>query len=320
MTSIGTLEPVDLREAWPDEARDFTHWLASRAGLDSLQSVLGVDLELVGKEISVGTFSVDVVAKIVSEGIEDEEDEDRLVIIENQLELTNHDHLGKLITYAAGQRAHTAVWIAKSFRDEHRQALDWLNENSMGIAFFALEIQLLRIGGSLPAPQFKVISRPNEWTKAVRASQAKEPSNLRLDQLHFWEDLVEYGNSQGGTTLVARKPRPQQWYEIAVGKKDFRISLTAITQPRKVGCEIFIAGENAKTYYERLLSMKEEIESKLGYALDWQELHGRIGSRIAVYKKGSIENKVEWPDLIKWLFEKAAEFHRVFAPIIKELD
>ena len=320
MTNIGTLETVDLREAWPNEAQDFTHWLASTAGLDALGNILGVALELVGKEISAGTFNVDVVAKVVSEGLEDGDDEERLVIIENQLEITNHDHLGKLITYAAGQGADIAVWIAKSFREEHRQAIDWLNETSTEGAFFALEIQLLRIGDSLPAPQFKVISRPNEWTKAVRASQTKQPSNLKLDQLHFWEELVQYGNSQGDTTLVARKPRPQQWYEIAVGRKDFKISLTAITQPRQVGCEVFISGENAKVYFEKLLSSKSRIEGMLGYALEWQELQGRIGSRIAIRRKGSIDNEQERPELIKWLYEKASEFYRVFSPIIKGLD
>src|SRR3972149_472571 len=148
MNKIGLLKPVNLREILPDEARDFTPWLATEEGLALLAEVLEVELELISKESQVGPFKADIVAKIVSE----EEEEQRIVIIENQLELTNHDHLGKIITYAAGHRANMVVWIAETFTDEHRQAIDWLNENISDVGFFGLEIQLMRIGDSPAAP------------------------------------------------------------------------------------------------------------------------------------------------------------------------
>ena len=177
---LGKIESVNPRDVWKDEARDFTPWLASEDGLALLGDALGVEIDLIATESRTGSYKTDIVAQII------DEDDERIVIIENQLDSTNHDHLGKIITYASGHNAVTCVWVAPSFTDDHRQAMDWLNENMPDVTFFALEIDLIRIGDSIPAPQLKTISSPNEWKKAVRASHAKEVSDIKLDQLRFW--------------------------------------------------------------------------------------------------------------------------------------
>jgi hypothetical protein len=316
MRNIGSLENVSLREIWPDEARDFTPWLATKEGLALLGDVLGVELELISKESRVGPFKADIVARIIGE-----EEEQRIVVIENQLELTNHDHLGKIITYAAGHSAEMVVWIAQTFTDEHRQAIEWLNGKVSDIGFFALEIQLLRIGDSPAAPQYKVISRPNEWVQAVRTSQARELTDVKLDQLRFWEELIQYASQQEpGALQVTRKPRPQHWYLLAIGRTGFRLTLTVNSFASRVGCEIFMNGDDAKRNFHALQAKKSEIETQLGYPLEWQELEEKKGSRVATYSPGLIDDVDQRPELIKWLFEKATEFHRVFAPVIQDLD
>lgn len=221
-TTLGKMEQVELREVWEDEAGDFTPWLASDIGLSLLGDTIGLQLELIGQEQKVGPYKADILAR----AIEEDEDEDHLVIVENQLDKTNHDHLGKLIVYAAGKRAHTVVWIAETFTDEHRQALDWLNENSgKALAFFGLQIELWRIGGSNPAPQFKVVSSPNAWAKeAAKEEDTRALTETKQDQLQFWEEVKQYGQTHH-SPIQWRKPRGQHWYPLAVGRAGFWMNL-----------------------------------------------------------------------------------------------
>src|ERR1700721_759349 len=159
---VGRLEKVSLRTIWTDEARDFTPWLASAEALGLLKDVLGFPLELIGTEVPVGPYSADILAKSAI-------DENHKVIVENQLGKTDHGHLGKMITYAAGLGARTLIWVSDQFSDEHREALDWLNYNTgERLAFYGLEIRAFRIDNSRPAPQFDVISSPNFQTKVAR--------------------------------------------------------------------------------------------------------------------------------------------------------
>ena len=149
---LATIDKVDLRGVWENEAADFTPWLGEN--LTALGEALGLDLELKGQEAPVGGFSLDVLAH--------EPNTNRPVIIENQLETTDHDHLGKLITYASGYDANVVVWITREFKDEHRQALDWLNQRSgEDTEFFGVVIEVWKIDDSRPAPHFRVVSAPN---------------------------------------------------------------------------------------------------------------------------------------------------------------
>ena len=175
----------DLRSIWPHEEQDFSKWLAQKENLEQLSDAIEIDLELEKTESPVGSFSVDIYAR--------ESGSSRGIIIENQLEDTDHDHLGKIIMYAAGKDAEIIVWIVKRARDEHKQAIGWLNQHTdENIGFFLIEIELWRIGDSLPAPRFNVVERPNEWAKTVKAAETLTP--LRKFQLNFWQQFCDYAS------------------------------------------------------------------------------------------------------------------------------
>ena len=163
--NLGRLKRINLREAWKNEAGDFTPWLAQPDNIKLLAETIGVDLELEAQEKEVGPFRADVLCKDTASG--------DWVLIENQLEKTDHNHLGQLLTYAAGLKAVTIVWIASKFNEEHRAAIDWLNEiTNEQFNFFGLEIELWRIGDSPCAPKFNIVASPNEWSRTITGSAA----------------------------------------------------------------------------------------------------------------------------------------------------
>src|ERR1051325_7974151 len=158
---LGRLERVDLRHIWISEATGFTPWLARPENIVVLSEALGIELEIEAHEKTVGRFRADILCKDIETG--------RWVLIENQLERTDHSHLGQLLTYAAGLDAVTIVWVAERFTEEHRAALDWLNERTdEKITFFGLEVELWRIGDSAVAPKLNIVSKPNDWTRSVQ--------------------------------------------------------------------------------------------------------------------------------------------------------
>ena len=178
--ALGSLKKVDLRDFWEDEARDFTPWLAQQENLTLLGETIGMELELVGREQKVGGFKVDILAKDLLT--------DRYVVIENQLEKTNHGHLGQLLTYASGYEAIAVVWIANYMCEEHRKALDWLNEKTVeDLGFFGLEIELWKIGQFEPAPKFNIVAQPNNWARHVKpiGAGSSEPTETKLLQREF---------------------------------------------------------------------------------------------------------------------------------------
>jgi hypothetical protein len=309
---LGRLEPVNLREYWQDEARDFTNWLAEELNLALLSDTLGMDLELEGIEVSVGPYKADIVARDLSS--------DSRVVIENQLEKTNHDHLGKMLTYASGLDATMMIWIAKEFSEEHRRAFDFINEQaSPNLQCFGLEIELWKIGDSPPAPQFKIVSSPNEYTSEIKTgTPTGNLTETKVLYLELWNGFKQYCG-ENGTSLKIRKPRPQHWFTISVGKSKFQISLTASTQHQRLGCEIYIRGKNAKTYFKLLEEKKEQIHKAIG-EIDWQELPDGQDCRIVLYKHNiDIKDRNNWQDAYKWLKENAEKFHKTFSPIIRSL-
>jgi hypothetical protein len=186
--NLGRLKKVDLREAWESEAGDFTPWLAQEENIALLSDTIGIDLEVEAQEKNVGPFRADILCKDTAT--------DHWVLIENQLEKTDHTHLGQLMTYAAGLNAVTIVWIADRFTDEHRAALDWLNDiTNETFNLFGLKVELWRIGNSPIAPKFNIVSKPNDWTKslAVAASQVESAglSEARLLNLEYWTEFRE---------------------------------------------------------------------------------------------------------------------------------
>jgi len=308
MVRLGRLEQVDLREVWRHEERDFSAWLAQEENIELLASELGIEIEVIEREARVGSFEGDLLAEEANTG--------RKVIIENQLESTNHDHLGKLITYAAGFDAGIAVWIVREVRDEHKRAVEWLNEHTdERVGLFIVKMEIWRIGDSQPAPKFNVVVQPNDWAKAVKkAMNASRLSDTKLLQLEFWSSFNEA--AQGKTTLRLRKPQPQHWYNFSVGSSKAKMALTVNSSTKEIAVEIYI--HNSKKLFECLYSHKEAIEETLGWELDWQPLPGKKASRIKIARTGDFAEKVRWPEYHLWMLETAEAFKEVFSRHIKD--
>ena len=305
---LSKLEKVDLREVWKHEALDFTNWLAQSENLELLSDEIGIDISLIQTEASVGNFNVDILAE--------EENTGRKIVIENQLEPTNHDHLGKIITYASGFDAEIIVWIVKSVRDEHKQAIDWLNEHTdQKINIFAIQMEVWRIGESPYAPKFQVIAKPNDWAKAVKkATNQTELSDTKLLQLDFWSKFKEYVQDNNGK-IKLRKAYPQHWYDISFGFSNAHIALTVNSQSSQMACEIYIP--DSKQLFSCLFSKKNDIENELSENLIWEELPEKKASRIKLITKGELSNQIEWNQYHSWLLDKVTKFQKVFSKYIK---
>lgn len=308
--TLGTLVSVELQELWADEAKNFTPWLSKRESLELLSSTLGMELELEGTEVPVGPYRADIVAQDISS--------DTKVIIENQLGKTDHEHLGKVLTYASGLEAKIFIWIAREFTAEHRQALDFINENAApDLQCFGVEIQLWSIDGSRPAPVFRIVSSPNEYAFVAKREQ-RELSDIRNLYLEFWTGFKEFCSAEG-TSLRLRKPQPRNWYSVAVGHSKFSLRWTASAQKKRLSCEIYLRGKNAKAAFDLLEAEKEDIEKTTG-PLDWQRLPEGQDCRIIRYREGTdVTEQSQWDDAYRWLKEKGELFHTSFSPRIKAL-
>lgn len=311
VVTLGTLKKVeDLRKVWNHEALDFTKWLSKKENLELLSNEIGIDISLIGTEAEVGNFNVDILAE--------EENTGRKIVIENQLEKTNHDHLGKIITYASGYDAEIIIWIVKEVRDEHRQAIEWLNNNTdEKINFFAIEMELWQIDNSQFAPNFKVVSKPNDWAKTIKKASIEGClTDTKLKQLEFWTSFVEYCHNINSKISI-RKPRAQHWYDASIGTSRAWISLTVNTQDKVLGCELYI-GED-KDLYKKLEENKKEIEESIGASLDWLALENKKASKIKLSKDFNFDNAEEWQESIEWLEKTATKFKKVFYKQIQSI-
>lgn len=307
MPEFGILKHLELRDLWPKEAKDFTPWLASN--LPALSSALGLDLELQQQEASVGAFSLDILARDLNRG---------RVVIENQLEPTDHDHLGKLLTYAAGHDANVVVWIAREIREEHRQALDWLNQNTgEDLQFFGVVVEVFRIDNSKPAYVFRPVAFPNEGRKGVVSGTAspREEAYRQFFQ-RLIDDLRENYKFTG-----ARAGQPTSWYSFSSGFSGLSYGLS-FAQGGKVRTELYInrgtAGEN-KELFDDLAEDKKTIEAEYGAPLEWERLDDRQASRIAIYRVGRIDDTKAHDDIRQWAIEQLLKFKRVFGPRLSKL-
>jgi hypothetical protein len=305
MPEFGTLKRKSLREIWPNEARDFTNWLASNVG--NLGMALGIDLELSESEAPVGDFSLDLLATdLGSKG---------KVIIENQLTKTDHDHLGKLITYGAGLSAEKVVWIAESVREEHRQALEWLNQRTdEQTQFFAVTVEVLQIDESNPAPNFKVIVSPNEWQKIAKKQSEVSTSEKAERYRDFYQNLIDNLRDNHKFTN-ARIGQPQNWYSFASGYSGIQYGF-AFTQGQRVRAELYIDVKNAEKnqmIFDYFASLRNDLESEFGESFAWERLDNRRASRIAVYRDGSIDYGDEaLQEIQEWAVKKLLDLKKVF--------
>lgn len=275
--AIGKLEEVDIRELWKHEQYDFSEWLSKKENIENLNEILGLTLVDISKETYVGSYRCDLFAKDETTGIK--------VIIENQLEMSNHDHLGKIITYASGLDAKVVVWIVKEAREEHRSAIEWLNNNTnSNVNFFLIEIHAYKIGNSDNAPMFQVIEQPNDFIKNNKSANSSDTMNKSQSQrVEFWNQfnnvLVERGKP-----FNVRKATTDHWYNVAIGTSDAHIDITLVNKDSVIGVELYITDN--KELFDKLYQKKDEIEADLGLELDWRRLNNSKASRIVTFIKG----------------------------------
>ena len=308
---LASIERVDLREVWPNEAEDFTPWLAEN--ISRLGDALGIDLEFREAETRVGRYKLDILATDVNRN--------RTVVIENQLESTDHNHLGQLLTYAAGLDATVGVWITKEFGDEHRQALDWLNQHTDDeTGFFGVTVEALRIDGSRPAPHFNLVATPNGWRKeAVKRSRGERPISERQERYRdFFQQLIDTLREKYQFTNAKKAGR--------VGSCQFPTNRHGVKYganfdgQRKARVEVYIAGGKNTPLFEDLSRHKDDIEAELGLPLDWEQPEDRTACRIEAVRLGSIDDDDD--DLAEtrtWMVDTLLNFKRVFGPLLARL-
>ena len=320
MPNLGRLKRVDLRNIWETEAQDFTPWLAQEDNLAVLSDAIGIELELEAQEKNVGPFRADILCRNV-----DSSDDEAWVLIENQLERTDHNHLGQLLTYASGLNTVTIVWIAARFSDEHRAALDWLNEITEDkFRFFGLEVELWRIADSPAAPKFNIISKPNDWSRSVsRAARKISEEGLNPTQknyIEYWGGLADFLREHS-TIIRPQKPHAQHWATYSIGRSGITLHALGAVRDNWIAVELSMSDVKAKAYFHLLFEDKEGIEQELGFSPEWMELPERKASRIRLHKHGeNPTDKVSWQDHFIWFKEKLEAFYRVFRPRILELN
>lgn len=308
---LGTLAYVDPRDVWKHEARDFTPWLA--ANIEQLGELLGLDLEVTAREASVGDFAADIVAQDLGG--------DRVVLIENQLEPTDHAHLGQIITYAAGLDAGVVVWVCREFREEHRQALDWLNRNET-VEFFGIVVEVLRINDSLPAPNLRLVASPNRWSReSKKSTHSGEPSEKGAAYQAFFQALLDDLRENHKFTN-ARSGQPQNWYFFSTGTAGFKYGMS-FANTSELRAELYIDFQDANVnlrVFDRLEASKGEIEFAFGSALKWERLEGKRACRIASYAPGRIRDSAEQLEQHRaWAVAQLLRFRSVFGPRLSPL-
>jgi hypothetical protein len=314
---LGRLASVSVRDVWSHEANDFTPWLARAENIELLGETLDLgELEIEGTERDVGRFSADIVAR---------DESGAFVLIENQLEATDHRHLGQILTYLAGLEGDaTIVWIATKFLEEHRAAIDWLNTNTNDrFDFFGIEMEVLKIGASEAAPRFNVIAKPNDWSRGVR-STARQVGGVVLADRHrlrmaYWASFGEFLRAQESSFKI-RRANKDHWFTFRIGRSGFRLNALISTHKHWIGVELYMSNDPLKTSFKALESEKAAIEAEFGESLNWQELPGKKASRIALYLAGtdpSDENQREYQH--RWMLEKMEKFRNVFSLRVRNL-
>lgn len=303
MKKLGKLEKItDLHSIWKHEAKDFTSWLAEEENLELLSEAIGIDIVLEEQESNVGDFRVDLYAT--------EETTGRRIVIENQLEETNHDHLGKIITYASGKDAEVIIWIVRKARDEHRKAIEWLNQHTdENSAFFLIEIEVWKINDSEPAPKFSIIERPNDWAKAMKKSQGL--SEARVLKLDFWTEFNNNAdsNSTFSKTFKLRTPQPHHWYDLAVGSSAYHIDMTINTLKNKITAGVYISED--KAIFEKFREHADDIQKELGSAVEWRD--AKKASRFRVSLPLDVNQKENWKEGFAWLYEMCLKIKSIIS-------
>lgn len=310
---IGRLEKVDLRTLWKKEDRDFTPWLANAENIKLLGEAIGLDLQVINQEESVGSFRADILCK--------DNLSDNFIVIENQLERTDHNHLGQLITYAAGLDASTIIWISPQFTEEHRAALDLLNNiTDKSFQCFGIEIGLYRIGNSDPAPQFNIVSKPNNWTKQVKkTAETGELSGTKLFQMEYWQGLKNY-MEEHKSSVKLRTPKAQNWSDISIGKSDIWVSAAVYSKRRTIEVWLVMRGEQSKQNFDSLYSLGyNESLIKIDPKINWDRMDTMTQCAVILKKDADYTDKGDWNNQFQWFKENLEKYVKFFKPLMAKV-
>jgi hypothetical protein len=306
---LGILKTVTARQKWTNEARDFTPWLANN--ISELNKALGLELEVENTEVAVGPYSADILAKDTGTG--------KYVIIENQLEKTNHDHLGKAITYASVLDASTIIWIATDFTEEHKKALDWLNDHTSDeISFYGVQVELWQIDNSNAALKFNIISKPNQAVRqAARSKATDDLSESRKFQFEFWNKFKEKLSATKKIPSL-QTPRPQYWFDVSLGKSNIHISNTCNTDVNTVGIRVYIGNKISDTMLPFLESRKSEIETAIGQQLQWNPNPDNRDKVIMLLHPTDFNDPIKINEAQDWLVNYTIKFRDVFSKLVTQ--
>lgn len=306
--NIGKLKEVDIRNLWKHEQYDFSGWLSQSENIKLLDDILGLTLTDITKEAYVGSYRCDIFAKDESSGIK--------VIIENQLEASNHDHLGKIITYASGLNAEVIVWIVKQAKEEHRSAIEWLNNNTNNnVNFFLIELHAYTIENSVPAPFFEVIEKPNGFIKNSKINGEQDNLNRsQSERLEFWNRFNEILIDRGKPFNV-RKATTDHWYDVALGTSEAHVSINLVNKESVVCIDLYI--NDNKELFDILYSRKDIIENDLGFKLIWDRLDNGKASRIKYKIKGlNYDNHSNYDELMNQVIDTTIKMRDTFKKYI----
>ena len=306
---LGKLQEVDIRTVWMHEQYDFSKWLANEENIQELSGTLNLSLTDVETEKFVGNYRCDILCKDEITG--------KTVLIENQLESTNHDHLGKVITYASGLDASVVVWIVSSARPEHASAIEWLNKHTDDeLAFFLIEVHAYKIGDSAPAPQFKIIEQPNDFTRTVKIiAKSSDVSETQKKRLEFWTMFNETLENRG-KPFNKRKATTDHWYSVAMGSSECHISMDLVNKEHRMRVGIWI--NDNKELFDRLYSHKDEIENVCGFDLVWDRLDNKKASFACTYIEGlNFDKQDNYPELMNKAIDLVITLKNAFVPFIK---
>lgn len=301
------MKQVELREVWKHEALQFTQWMAKPENIEYLNNVIGLSLVDIMPEKSVSSYKCDIYAR--------DEFTNKKVIIENQLEKTDHDHLGKIITYASGLDADVIIWIVKQVRPEHSSAIEWLNKHTdEDISFFLIEAKLWKIGDSAPALQLVIIEAPNDFNKSLKRSATKKTlSTSDLKRIEFWESFNEVMSIRQEFNL--RKPSVDRWYNFSIGTSRCYLQVNLINTEKRIRVSMHIPDD--KDMYDVFADNKEEIEKKIGLELEWERQDNIKQSKIFTYVSGFHMSKPESFELVSnKTIDMLVEFRDAFKPYI----
>jgi hypothetical protein len=316
MTNFGKLEKVDLHELWSGGTTDFTPWLFEQENLIELGNAIGMELEVqeTGREQKAGMFQADILCKDLLT--------DHFVLIENQLERTDHSHLGQLITFSAGLEAVIIIWIAREFTKEHLEALNWLNNiTDESIRFFGIEVEAYKIGDSLPAPNFNIVVKPNGWTKQAKKSRSThELTDLEILQLEYWQGLKNFMEANNSFVKLLGTP-PKSWFDVARDKGRYFLTVTANSRDNSLNIWLNIIGEKAKDDFDRLYEIAyQDSLMEVSQNLMWYKILAKVGCAITLKAYADFMEKNDWPNQFAWFKENLEKFDKFFRVKLKELQ